>query len=88
MTRQEAVRELFFWYNGRADGKPRDNFHARLFDLIAKADPHNRMRLAAGFPQEVLAFMDWSEAATSGDFFLREGLSHLDDSGSKEKAAP
>ena len=40
-------------------GGSADSFTGQLLHLIAKADPGNRARLRAGFPQEVAAWEMW-----------------------------
>ena len=65
MTLQDAIQELYFW---QRSSNP-TNFHARLYDLIGKADSHNRERLRAGFPEEVEAFERWQRAENEKAFF-------------------
>lgn len=43
------------------------SFTRALFDAIARADIHNRARLALGFPEEVQGYVAWAE----GDLFDR-----------------
>jgi hypothetical protein len=70
MTYDQCVRELYCWQ--RIDDA--DNFHAVLYNLIAKSDPENRERLRAGFPDEVKAFEDWQAAPSAVEFFAKVGL--------------
>lgn len=47
-TLTKAEEELFYWYTSGGD-----NFSARLYSVIAKADNINRAKLSLGFPDEV-----------------------------------
>lgn len=60
-----AIRELYHW---RKDENA-TNFHAKLYDLIAKADRLNRRKIAAGFPAEVYAFVLWEDSPNEAKFF-------------------
>lgn len=60
-------------------GSP-DSFTGRLLELIQKADPANKRRLAAGFPQHVAALDLWVRFApelTAGD--LADHISRIPD---------
>lgn len=56
------------------------SFTGDLLHLIAKADPGNRARLRAGFPQHVAAWEMWTEAdppMTAGE--LAANIAHVPD---------
>ena len=40
-----------------------DWFTARLFRLMAHADPQNLERLRKGFPEEIEAYLKWRDSA-------------------------
>ena len=61
---KQAVFDLYLWQH-----KDADHFTARLFGLIAKADLGNRLKLALGFPIEVLAWLLWQGAPSEKEFF-------------------
>lgn len=65
MTYEEAVKELY----RTIVSAEATNYHACLYRLIQKADPENKARLRAGYPQEVKAFEDWQSSARSLEFF-------------------
>lgn len=69
MTYHEAVKELYFWQHANLG-----NFHSQLYDLIAKADKENFMRLAQGFPEECRAWFNWKLSEDSGAFFKDNGF--------------
>jgi len=68
-TLREAIKELYFWQYGDAT-----NFTAKLYELIGKADPVNRMKLSLAFPYEVLAFKQWERAEVIEQFFKDAGV--------------
>ena len=69
-----AVQELYFWARGRGSSSPPSNFTAKLYDLIAKADTLNKLKIAKGFPAEVSAYNEWMHSKTEVEFFKRYGL--------------
>lgn len=64
----KAARELFFW---QQDSEA-TNFHAKLFDLIAKADAENYGKLLIGFPEECVAWAEWQGSGDYGNNFFRK----------------
>lgn len=70
MTLEEAIKELYFWQYSSDPSW----FTAKLFDLIAKADPLNRFKLAEVFPAEVKAWMMWQESPNEEEFFRSHGI--------------
>lgn len=52
----QAEQELFYWQYNRAG-----SFITNLFVCIGKADTINRYKLSLGFPDEVHAFVNYSE---------------------------
>ena len=64
-----AIRELYYWQKGKGEGS---NFHSQLYNLFQKADPQNRMRLQAGFPEENTALSLWYMAGNYGDDLFKE----------------
>ncbi len=73
MNLEEAIKELFYWQVGWFAGEPRDNFHAKLYDLIHKSDVQNKARLRQGFPEEVEAWEMWAGAPSAEKFFADHG---------------
>jgi hypothetical protein len=55
MNRKQAKAQLYTW---AADDRA-DNFHSRLYSLIAKADSENKEALRKGFPNEVAVYDEW-----------------------------
>jgi hypothetical protein len=52
-----------------------DWFSAQLFRLIHKADPNNRNRLRAGYPDHVRVFEEWYTSEDEREFFREVALS-------------
>ena len=70
MSYEQAVRELYFWQYSNTGC-----FHNMLFDLMAKADANNFARLVPSFPNECMAYIDWSGAGDGGnELFRKHGL--------------
>jgi hypothetical protein len=65
-----AVKELFYWQYSTWTPW----FHYHLYDLISRADFHNRMRIEVGFPWEMEAFTQWEAAHDCDEFFRQFGL--------------
>ena len=70
-TLEDAVRELYVWQRLGADAT---NFTARLYELIAKADPTNKEALRKGFPIEVTAYEAWQYSVDEAEFFASYGF--------------
>lgn len=73
MNMETAITELFYWQAGWFNGKPNDNFHAMLYDLIHKASIEHRACLRQGFPEEVEAWELWCGAPNQEKFFADHG---------------
>ena len=59
----EGYKEILAWrvsYTGC--------FSNKLFDLMSKADSHNRERLKIAFPKEFTVFEDWEQAKDEPSF--------------------
>lgn len=67
MTLRQAVYDLRDWQYGSNPG----HFYSLLYELIAKADLINRLRLSAAYPSEVLAFRMWEAADDPIEFFKK-----------------
>lgn len=63
-----AIRELYFWQRN----PEANNFHALLYNLIAKADRENREALKRGFQSEVLAYEYWYNSPNPDLFFKQK----------------
>jgi hypothetical protein len=62
-----AVFEVWCWQYSRTGC-----FNNMLFDLIQKADPGNKLRLARAFPLEMAAYQAWCEAGNYGEDLFKE----------------
>ena len=56
MTLEEADKEVYCWVKGSAG-----SFMSALLAAFAKADKNNFLRLAQGFPEIAVAFLNWME---------------------------
>lgn len=65
-TLKRLAFDLYLWQHRRAN-----NFNAHLFELIGKADAHNRARLRNGFPEEVFIWEEWQNSTTPEAFFRK-----------------
>jgi len=63
----KAVFELYEWQYDNGN-----NFKCLLFDLIAKADRDNYLRIALGFPIECMLFRAWGQAGDNGNDLFRQ----------------
>lgn len=52
-----------------------DWFSAQLFRLIHKADAHNKLLLAEGFPEHVRVHEEWYNCPDEKEFFREVALS-------------
>lgn len=59
---QNCIFKLWTWQHSNLN-----SFSDMLYDLIAKADPVNRQKLALSFPYHVLAFQLWQVAGNAGE---------------------
>jgi hypothetical protein len=71
MTGPRARELAHHWEEAR---RGETNFTAGLFRLLAKADPENRERIRAGFPEEVAWLETW-HAIPNGEEWIQD---HLD----------
>lgn len=55
---RQAAQHLYNWQTFGGT-----NFHAMLYELMAKADVENFARLIQGFPDECAVFLQWRHAA-------------------------
>jgi hypothetical protein len=68
----EPPKQLLEYVHWKLTGaRSSDAFTMRLLQLIVRADPFNRGRLARAFPRETAALEAW-EASERGDFELEE----------------
>jgi hypothetical protein len=73
---REAIERLIDFKQGN------HNFTAELYNLFAKADLLNTIKLRVGFPLEGLAFELWKQSKNERSFFKTWGIElpeHLDD---------
>lgn len=70
MNYEEAVKELYYSLYGTNP----TNYHARLYELIGKADIFNKARLRGAYPVEVQVFDDWQNSIEGPKFFERFGF--------------
>ena len=56
MSKKKEGFSKYLEYQYRQTG----SFYTQLFKAIQVADPENRARLVAGFPEEVEAYLTWS----------------------------
>lgn len=61
---RKAVFDLKIWQQGEST-----NFTTMLYELIAKADFHNKVLLSMGFPVHVAVYSAWQQAPTQSAFF-------------------
>lgn len=61
---EDSIRELYFWKNGTAG-----SFTSCLFELIGKADLHNKELISKSFPNVVKAYDLWYHAPSEEQFF-------------------
>lgn len=66
---RKAIQHLFYWQKSGAD-----NFTAKLYELMAKADPTNRQKLFLAFPAEAKAYSMWYCAPSAEEFFKLHGF--------------
>jgi hypothetical protein len=71
MTGPDARQLAHHFEEGR---RGETNFTAKLFALLVKADPDNRERIRAGFPNEVAWWETWM-ASPNGEQWMQ---AHLD----------
>lgn len=69
MTRQKAIFEVWCWQHSNSGC-----FTQKLFDLIQKADPDNRKKLAGAFPELYEAWELWYLSPDPEQFFLHHGI--------------
>ena len=63
MTLEEADKEVYYWAKGSAG-----SFMSALLAAFAKADKNNFLRLAQGFPEIAVVYLDWME---NGEEFMK-----------------
>jgi hypothetical protein len=68
LSLEEWYFELFLWQYARSD-----SFTSMLFDLIGKADEHNRRRIWVAFPKAVFAWECWYFSGDPEKFFRDQG---------------
>lgn len=67
LSLKEVIQKLYYWqYNNTGC------FSDKLFDLFQKADPGNKKRLFAAFPEYAAALELWDQAGDNGDDLFRE----------------
>ena len=63
MTLEEADKEVYYWVKGSAG-----SFMSALLIAFAKSDKNNFLRLAQGFPEIAVVYLDWIE---NGEEFIK-----------------
>ena len=69
MTRQEAIREFYYWQFDNTG-----SFYNLLCTLFQKADSVNTVRLAVAFPEMADAYFQWYSSPYQIEFFKEHGV--------------
>lgn len=67
MTKQEAVKHVYYWQYSHKHNDPATNFTSRLLDLFRKADRDNYAKLKSAYPELVDALELWDNSPDGGD---------------------
>ena len=68
IDRRKLARDLYLAFE---HAHTSTHFHAKLFRLMHKADPHNLDRLREGFPVEVAMYREWRMCPTEAEFYVK-----------------